>query len=211
MLFFIIFGWRGVTSTRSRGNFFCPQCGDGSSYNHKSVRRFFTLYFIPVIPLGNLGEYIECAHCQGTFDMSILDYQPGLQRDQIQAKFMIAMKQVMIGMLLADGVIDDAEVTEIQNIFEDLTDVQVTEQDLREEIHVFQERGTDTLQMAREIAELLNDSGKEMVIRAAYRIAASDGVVDPSETAFLDEVAHALNLSRAHFRGILAEGIEHRP
>ena len=35
-----------------------------------------------------------------------------------------------------------------------------------------------------------------------------DGQVDPSDPAFLDQLAHALRLSRAHFRGILADGIE---
>ena len=56
---FIIFGTRGVTSKKDRGQFQCPQCGSGCEYVHKSVRRFFTLYFIPVIPLDHLGEIAE--------------------------------------------------------------------------------------------------------------------------------------------------------
>lgn len=208
MLFFIIFGWRGCTFTKERGDFHCPQCGAGSAYVHKTVRNFFTLYFIPLIPLNKLGEYVECGGCQGTYDVSILTYDPSEQENKQQALFMVAMKQVMIGMLLADGVIDDDEVIEVQNIFEDLTGVEVTEKDLREEIEVIQQRGTDTLEMIGAMAEMLNDPGKEKVVKAAYRIAGADGEIDPSETAFLDQLAHALKLSRAHFRGILAEGLE---
>lgn len=178
------------------------------SYVHKNVRNFFTLYFIPVIPLNKLGEYVECSQCKGTFDVSVLTYDPAEQANQIQAMFMVAMKQVMIGMLLADGVVDDEEVIEVQNIFEDLTGVEVTEDDLREEIQAIQSRGIDTLEMARSMADQLNDEGKEQVVRAAYRIAGADGHVDPTETAFLDDLSKALQLSRAHFRGILAEGLE---
>ena len=50
----IIFGTRGVKSTLSQGQFDCPQCGSNRAYKHKKVTRFFTLYFIPVIPLGKI-------------------------------------------------------------------------------------------------------------------------------------------------------------
>lgn len=62
----IIWGWRSVTSTASRGEFYCPQCQGYMAYAEKSVRRFFTLYFIPLIPLNSLGEYIECESCKET-------------------------------------------------------------------------------------------------------------------------------------------------
>jgi hypothetical protein len=36
------------------------------------VERFFTLYFIPIFSLGDLGEFIECQSCQLTFRPEIL-------------------------------------------------------------------------------------------------------------------------------------------
>lgn len=33
---------------------------------------WFTLYFIPIIPLGTRGFYIECAQCAGTFGPEVL-------------------------------------------------------------------------------------------------------------------------------------------
>ena len=52
----IIFGTRGVTFTPEKGEFFCPGCCAERSFARKSVRRFFTLYFIPLVPLDKLGE-----------------------------------------------------------------------------------------------------------------------------------------------------------
>jgi len=72
MLGLIIFGSRAITSEQARGEFLCPRCGPGQSYVHKSVRRFFTLYFIPLIPLNRVGEYIECQTCAGTFKVEVL-------------------------------------------------------------------------------------------------------------------------------------------
>ncbi len=73
MLFFIIWGTRGVTTSKGSGRFVCPACGADRSYTLKQVRRFFTLYFIPLIPLGILGTYVECQTCGGTFKPTVLD------------------------------------------------------------------------------------------------------------------------------------------
>ena len=51
MVFLIIFGTRGVTYSVATGEFHCPSCAIKRGYDHKRVRRFFTLYFIPLIPL----------------------------------------------------------------------------------------------------------------------------------------------------------------
>jgi tellurite resistance protein len=204
-MFFIIFGTRGVTSTKEQGQFHCPHCGPGSNYRLKSVRRFFTLYFIPLIPLDSLGQYVECAQCQGTYNDNVLAYESGDEERRIEAMYMVAMKQVMIAMLLADGVIDDAEVKELQDIFEQLAGVEVSEQDLREEIAVIQAEGSSALEMMAAVAPTLNDSGKEKVITAAYRIAMADGTFDDSESEFLSDISAALDVSAAHLRGIMSE------
>ena len=48
----IIFGTRGVTWNGESGEFVCPGCGGTTQqYTRKTIRRFFTLYFIPLIPL----------------------------------------------------------------------------------------------------------------------------------------------------------------
>lgn len=76
MVALIIFGTRGVRSTIKEGNFFCPQCVTQQNYKHKKVTQFFTLYFIPVIPLANKGTYVECQRCRNTYIERVLEMQP---------------------------------------------------------------------------------------------------------------------------------------
>lgn len=76
MIAFIIFGTRGVRSTIKQGQFYCPQCDGDTSYKHKKVTQFFTLYFIPLIPLGNKGQYVECQSCRNTYIERILEMRP---------------------------------------------------------------------------------------------------------------------------------------
>jgi predicted RNA-binding Zn-ribbon protein involved in translation (DUF1610 family) len=74
---FIFFGSRGITSTKDRGTFYCPRCNrDRIEYALKSTRPWFTLYFIPIFPIGGAERYVECQRCGGTFREEVLDYEP---------------------------------------------------------------------------------------------------------------------------------------
>jgi len=73
---FIIFGTRGVTSHLDSGTFYCPSCQDTVDYRLKQQRPFFTLFFIPVFPIGGGQRYVECGRCGQTFREAVLDMEP---------------------------------------------------------------------------------------------------------------------------------------
>ena len=60
----IILGNRPRTVKESSGNFYCPECNDYKTCSFKKVKNYFTLYFIPLFPISDLGEYIECSNCK---------------------------------------------------------------------------------------------------------------------------------------------------
>ena len=78
MITLIIWGTKGVEGVKESGQFFCPSCIGNVPYDHKRIRRFFTLYFIPLIPLGTLQEWVECKQCGGSFETEVLQMQPQL-------------------------------------------------------------------------------------------------------------------------------------
>ncbi len=70
----IIFGTKGITSVQSKGTYHCPACGTGAGYQYKTVTRFFTLFFVPVIPMGKVADFILCERCGGTFKPEVLTW-----------------------------------------------------------------------------------------------------------------------------------------
>lgn len=73
----IIIGGVGVRKKKiDEGDFFCPRCGTTRHYERKRAKRYFTLYFIPLIPMGDIGEFIECTVCHGMFEPVVLNLQP---------------------------------------------------------------------------------------------------------------------------------------
>ena len=199
----IIYGTRGVTSTADTGSFHCPQCSGQATYRHRRVRRFFTLYFIPLIPLDKLGEYVECDSCAGTFKETVLQFDPNAENRMVEAAYHAAIKRVMVLMMLADGVIDDDEVQAIMGIYQSIAQRPVSEQEVREEIRQAQADGMGVTQYTANLVGALNTHGKEFIIKAAYGVAMADGVMAPEEQMILDEIADALQLSKAHYRGVM--------
>jgi hypothetical protein len=91
----IIYGSRGVTSHLSEGDFDCPHCQNHSSYQLKQVRRFFTLFFIPIFPISSPLRYVECGHCGSPFHEEVLEYRPPSPQDD--EAFLVIVKALREG------------------------------------------------------------------------------------------------------------------
>lgn len=207
----IIWGSKGITGTTAQGNFNCPVCSSSQPYEQKRVRRFFTLYFIPIFPTSTLGEYVECRRCQGTFEPGILSYDPALESRRAEALYMTAVKSIMIHICLADGTIDPDEVLQIQAIYEQLTGTQISETDLIEEIQATSQSNSNLFDLLDHIVGQLNDHAKETAVLSAYLIAGADGNVDDSEMALITQIGTRLGLSAAHLTGILTTAQQQSP
>ena len=136
----IIFGTRAVTTKPDRGDFYCPTCNSKQEYVLKHVRKFFTLYFIPVIPLNKLGQYVECFSCSDTYKLNILDYDPEKTSRAVEAEYHSAIKKVMIYMLLADGVIDNSEIRTTQDIYQNITGKNLSKGNVQREIEIVEKK-----------------------------------------------------------------------
>ncbi|MCI0714330.1 MAG: zinc-ribbon domain-containing protein [Chloroflexi bacterium] len=73
MILFILFGVRTRTRTVDTGQFYCPYENAQRPYERKAARLWFTLYFIPLIPLNKQGDFIECQSCHRSFNAGVLD------------------------------------------------------------------------------------------------------------------------------------------
>jgi hypothetical protein len=73
----IIWGSTTKNNVVDQGEFYCPRCRAFAHYSRHAVRQYFTLYFIPLFPMGTLAEYIECQKCLGNFEPAVCDLSAG--------------------------------------------------------------------------------------------------------------------------------------
>ncbi len=206
MLLFIIFGWKGIKRTVGKGRCHCPRCGAERDYKHISLRNFFTLYFIPIIPLKKIGEYIECEACHGQFDVALLDYSPEQEAVNLQNEFNRVALRVLARAALADGPVNTMETDAIIAAASRYFDAQVTEDGVRRVADsVLADKGITLADDMREVAMGINDHGKESFIKAAYEVETADGELNDAEKQLLDALGETLSMSSAHMRGVVAE------
>ena len=76
MLGIIVFGTKGREKAVDSGAFTCPSCRSQQPYELRRAKRWFTLYFIPVLPLDALGEWVHCLGCGADYEPSVLELPP---------------------------------------------------------------------------------------------------------------------------------------
>jgi hypothetical protein len=81
----VIWGSKGKTKTIGNGNFYCPHCKSRRTYEHKTIGKYFTLYFIPLFETEKLGEFIECMVCKNSYKTEVLELSRQIE-DQVNAE-----------------------------------------------------------------------------------------------------------------------------
>lgn len=200
----IIFGTRGRSHTIGSGQFYCPREGGDRRYEHKEARRWFTLFFIPLIPLDRLGDYVECTSCQSTYYASVLEAPTGASIQDVMTQ---AIRYVAVSLTLADGHIDPEERRVATEVVRQFANVEYNEANLDDDLNSLDP--TMLVDNLEELGGILNDHGKEAVVSAAMRLAASDGSIDAAEVSVVEEVGAALSMTRAHVRGVIETASQH--
>lgn len=72
---FVIFGTTSRKIEEEKGYFVCPQCQVLRPYVLASMQTWFTLFFIPLFPVGEKNNrHVECKECSTTFYPRVLDF-----------------------------------------------------------------------------------------------------------------------------------------
>ena len=72
----ILFGTKERQKVVENGQFVCPKCGVKKDYEVISLREWFTLFFIPILPTANNDgreDFVECGTCKTTYDTDVLE------------------------------------------------------------------------------------------------------------------------------------------
>jgi tellurite resistance protein len=175
---FIIFGTRGLKHTVSESPLIlnaCPNCKSGNLEN-KLYRRWFTLFFIPVIPLDVIDRFYECTNCSSAYNEKIKDLltqsQADQQKQQQEAKrlFAHALISAMTHMAMIDGSCAPQEEREILDMAANFTEM---EPELRRVMEKIKLEGNKDNQ----VFELLNSARQQLSAEALLNILAQAGVV----------------------------------
>lgn len=116
----IVWGTKTVKRVLGSGSWFqCPRCQSSEPYRHCRVRRYGHLYWIPLIPLGEPVEYVECLTCQSTWKPEVLTIAPP-ENHRTRGFLDAALLTVAIAAAAADKEVRGDDVDVILRVLEPL-------------------------------------------------------------------------------------------
>lgn len=199
----LIWGFRARYKTLAEGTFYCPREGGDRSYRMRQARRWFTLFFLPLIPLKVLGEFVECRSCQAAYDEKVLTAPTAASMLDNLAN---AMRQAVVSMITADGEVTENEKEKGFEVMQRYTDTPYSIDDLNNDLKDL--KHGDLATELGTVAGMLNDRGKESLLAACVDIAAADGSIDPTEISQIEHAGAALGMSAAHIKGVVLQAKE---
>jgi len=200
----IIFGLRVFYRTIGQGAFHCQRCGGDREYRHRAGRRWFTLFFIPVVPLAKAGEHVKCSVCGTRYRMGVLALPTSAQ---MQAALPAGTRAAATVMLRAGGgssaparrraidAIKGAGVADYddETLDEDLSTSAMSAQP-----------DQDLAGPLNRLAIQLAVPAREWFLADVVRIGLADGPLSDEERHAAQEIAAQLGMTPAQARGVIS-------
>lgn len=194
----LIFGIRVRFSTVEQGEFFCPHCGGDRPFARRRARRWFTLFFIPLIPLGVVGEIVECSHCHTRFNEGVLATPTtASMSSMLDAAVRVTTAAIVQTGDVANAGLRQAAVASVRSV-----GVAYDDETLVSDVGAF-----DRSQLGAYLEPLapgLDLAGKERFVADLVRVAWAGEALNGDQRNLIDTVGRSLGLTPAHVAGIVA-------
>jgi tellurite resistance protein len=201
----ILIGEINITYTKGIGEFYCPQCTREQPCQHKRVRRFLTLYFIPVVPLDLVSEHVRCLGCRQTQPLHAMELGADDYQREHRREFATDVKRVMVLTMIADGALEEEEIETIQHFYRRLADEELSREQILREAEQAQRAGTSAAVYAQVVSGRRSEEEKEWIIRGAFAAAIAGGELSDERLAQLKQLPVALGVSESRFREIIED------
>jgi hypothetical protein len=199
-MFFIVWGFRVRFRTLSQGVFFCPSCGGDRQYNLQQAKRWFTLFWLPLIPLKDVGEpFVQCTTCRNAYKPAVLN-QP--TSAALSESLVTAMRGALVWLLRVEAPTPTTIAAAVE-VLSATAQRPWSEAELEADVAQLDLGG-----LANQLAGLagaLNDHGRERFLADCTRVAAADGVISDGERNLLNNVASSLTMTPAHAMGVITQ------
>jgi hypothetical protein len=194
----IIFGMRVFYRTIGQGTFHCRKCGGDRQYRHRAGRRWFTLFFIPVIPLNKVGEHVQCTTCRTRYVTDVLGQATSAQ---MQVALSTGMRAAAVGMLRSG---DPGSPAARQRAILLITgagaqgyDEAALERDLQQP--------SDSLRASvQQVGAQLTQEAREWNLAEVIRIGMADGPLTDNERGTAQAIGLDLGMTQAQVFGVAA-------
>jgi hypothetical protein len=193
----ILWGFRVFYRTVGDGVFHCRKCGGDRQYRHRAGRRFFTLFFIPIIPLNKVGEHVQCMTCKTRYVMDVLSLPTAAQ---MQTALPLGMRAAVVVVLQAGDPGSPAARQRAVAAIQGAGAQEYTDADLDADAA----QPADAARSAvGQVARQLTPDSKEWFLAETVRVGMADGPLTDRERQTIQVIAADLDMTQAQAIGVV--------
>lgn len=191
----LIFGFTVRSRPMEAGKFHCPNEGGDRTYTLREARRWFTVFFVPLLPLKVLGNVVECDSCAAQYDQSTLRMPTSATMEH---GIEVAARSLLGAVAAADTATEKSAVRELESF---LGTPAYCAADLV--AHARIQNDAQWAEALTSAGTLLDPAGREGLLMAAARASVSDGQIRDVHRKILTAGGTALGMTPAHIEGVM--------
>ena len=193
----ILWGFRVFYRTVGDGVFHCRKCGGDRQYRHRTGRRFFTLFFIPIVPLNKVGEHVQCTTCKTRYVMDALSLPTAAQ---MQTALPLGMRAAAVAVLRAGDPGSPAARHRAVTAIQGAGAQEYTDADLDADAA---QPAEDARSAVGQVARQLTPDSKEWFLAEIVRVGMADGPLTERERQTVQVIAADLDMTQAQALGVV--------
>ena len=195
----ILIGTMNLTRTREHGDFYCPACTSAQTYRLRARRPFLTLYFIPIVPVGNAELFVVCDQCRSTWDPSVLEMDRESHVIAAEEQFRDEAVRSAVLIVLADGDISEAEIVALQRITTRLLEREVDREELGKLCSIAQQNKIEARNYVLTVSRRWNQEQRSRALQAMFLAATAEGEMGPAQVKILADMRDLLDMSDTEY------------
>ena len=184
----------------------CPSCGNDLELH--DLKKWFTLYFIPIFPYSTIESCYKCAHCAQTYKQSVKQTIVGSskERDKLkkeaQKTFATTLAACMTHMAKIDGSISREERKELEDLSKKFKEFST---DIKKTIDKISKskKDDDVFDLLSQARNILTAEGIMLIIGQVARVLLADGKIDKKEESLMKEYLLVCGIPRDLFNEIV--------
>ncbi len=204
----LIIGSTQLTYTKNRGSFHCPRCNQEQPFRHRRKREFLTLYFIPVLPLQLVSEFVECGTCRSTFDLQIASMSAGEIRASQRQNALEMIRRVLVVIVAADDQVSENELSAVTHFARQYELPVVSADQIMREAAAVRQAQVDLRHYISYVAQQLTREDRELLIYHGFLAATAGGDLSPARQQLLQQLPAAVGVPEDRFREIIVRAVE---
>ena len=191
----ILIGTMNITTTRDRGNFYCPSCAVDQTYRTRARRPFLTLYFIPTVPVAAAELFVQCDACRSTWDVSVLHLDRASHEEAKASQFAEEAIRSSVLVTLVDGTISESEIAALRRIATHLLNREVDRDEIGRLCSIAEQNQIEAPNYVLTVSKHWNQTQRTSALQAMFLAATADPEMSEQKLSVLARMREILEMT----------------